>query len=142
MPVCPACGDEFEDGVAVCPDDGTELVDDGDEGVAATVAAVPAEALLGTFHPRMAVEVRRLLELRGQAHRVVEVDDVRTQLHVPNDARDDLRTELLLGWEQLLRVLPPDDAPTVLGTGTSTHPGWHDVPQRVAAEQDEALADA
>jgi hypothetical protein len=149
MRVCPACGDEFEDRVGTCPDDGSTLVAPGSD---VEVPTVPTEAAVGTFHPRMAVELRRLLELRGQPHRVVEVDDQRTEVLVPADVRDELRAELVLGWGQLLRVLPPDDAPGVLATGSRTHPGWHDAPEgawvdregrlRVAAAEDEALADA
>lgn len=148
MPVCPVCEDEFEDGVETCPDDGAALV--ADSGVRPQREVV--EGSLGTFHPRMATELRRLLETRGVAHRLVEVDDDRTELRVPAELRETLRAELTLSWASLLRVLPPDEAPAVLAVGTEQHPGWHDAPQgawvddqgrlRVATADDEAMADA
>lgn len=148
MPVCPVCQDEFEDGVETCPDDGATLV----AGPVAPADPAVEESSLGTFHPRMATELRRLLETRGVAHRLVEVDDERTEVRVPADVRETLRAELTLAWGSLLRLLPPDEAPAVLAVGSEQHPGWHDAPAgawvdddgrlRVATAEDEALADA
>lgn len=62
MPRCPSCHDEFEPGVARCPDCGVDLVPDG--------APLPprVDAVLGRFHPRIVPMLQALLERRGIAH--------------------------------------------------------------------------
>jgi hypothetical protein len=120
---CPACDDDYEDHVRVCPDCGSELVPDD---TPRTPPAAAVDARLGRFHPLMVGSVTSLLYRRGLSYVTEESADAVTVL-VERAWRDDLRAELTLSWGDLVRRLDEETAATVLATGGSA-PGWFDPP--------------
>ncbi|TVP69309.1 MAG: hypothetical protein EA340_07425 [Nitriliruptor sp.] len=133
---CPRCFDDYESGVSRCATCRLDLVPadqllgrDGRPPVPAPARPDPAalaEQHLGRFHPRMAEAVLALLAGRGIRATVATHDD-HTEVAVPGTWRDELRAELVLGWDDLIEALDPDDAPAVLGAGGHA-PGWFDAP--------------
>lgn len=121
---CPACHDEYEDGVHTCARCGLELV----PAHAAVPDGFPAPTRrrLGVFHPALAGTLTRLLDRRGVDGEVREADDG-IEVLVDAEWRDDLRAELTLTWAELLRGLPEEDAAEVAVAGGPT-PGWYDAP--------------
>jgi hypothetical protein len=133
VPTCPRCRDEYAPTHTTCAECGIALLPDG--------APLPpqVDALLGTFDPRAAVPVVRLLEHRGVAHDALHLPpadadddptDVATravEVVVDREFRDDLRAELIVNWGALLRTLEPDDLVGVLQRG-GQQPGWLDPP--------------
>lgn len=116
---CPSCDDEHEDDVLVCDTCG--------RGLSAAVDADRTDARLGLFHPLVADRVVELLFRRGVTYGVVERDDD-VEVRVDAARRDDLRTELSLDWEDVVRHLDAEDAEEVRATGGSA-PGWFDAPR-------------
>lgn len=152
---CPICDDRHEAGTSVCPGCGTNLDDlagAAQIGVSDTASSTgadqaasmpfdgvdpasfepsepgPPEAPLGIFHPMVATGVTGMVRRRGVAHVVVERDD-EVELRVDPAWRDDLRTELMLTWDELLGALDPDDADVVRESAAGTTPGWLDAPR-------------
>lgn len=123
---CPRCGDDFEDGVLVCPDDAVPLVPPG-----AVQAADPVvDAVLGRFAPAPATFVVGMLRHRGVAHEASVAEDGTILVLVDETDRDALRAELVAKWSQLLAALPPDERMAVHhGPGTPRLPGWADPPE-------------
>lgn len=125
MPACPVCRDDFEDDVRVCPTHDEVLV---------PRSALPpppvGEAQLGLFHPTVVLLVQRWLQANQTRFRTVEVDDLRVEVRVPEDVRDDLRATLTLNWADFVRALEPDARQHLVDDGAvGDHPGWHDAPR-------------
>lgn len=132
---CPNCLDEYEAGVTRCATCHVALVDDATLGdqAAAPPGTTPlpdrgpsGQVHLGSFHPRILPSVLGVVRTDGVAHTVTEGDDA-VSVTVDAAARDRLRADLLLRWDELLETVDADDAPEVLGSGTHA-PGWFDAP--------------
>lgn len=151
---CPSCATEHEDDALVCVACGSTLAGGGsassDDAASDDVAhledvtvlhadampsssdgasrgAGPAEARLGTFHPLVARQVGAVLARKGVTHTTIERDD-EVELRVEVSWRDEVRTELMLSWTDLVGALDPEDAAAVRATGGSA-PGWFDAPR-------------
>lgn len=120
---CPRCQDEFEDYVVVCPDCGINLSD----ADAPPPIAVRVDARLGRFHPAVAAQLLKVLEHRGIAHDTVTAPDA-IAIVVDRSHRDDLRAELTLSWNDVVRQLDQETSALVQAEGGST-PGWYDPPR-------------
>ena len=94
------------------------------------VEAPDALARLGQFRPEVATAVtafaarRHVVALESTA-RTDPTDDV--ELFVPAADRDDLRAQLVLGWDAVMSELDPDVAVQLRATGGNL-PGWSDAP--------------
>lgn len=168
---CPVCRDEFEPGIATCPDHGAVLVPE----VTDVATAPRADALLGRFHPDVADVLLALLRRRGIAHEVLhlgdtpvttgpgelglDADPVRApatsadgvEIVVDEEHRDDLRAELVVNWQELVSGLPEERMYAVLREGGNL-PGWRNAPTsswvdregrlQVSFDEEDAEADA
>lgn len=126
--MCPRCGDEFEDGVLVCPDDLVPLVAN-DDAEGATPVLV-ADRVLGRFAPGPGTLVVGMLQHRRHVHTAEADDEGVVVVRVDETVRDDLRAELVTKWPELLGALPPDERIALgrSGIGRSRMPGWADPP--------------
>ena len=135
MPACPVCRDEFEDDVRVCPIDDEVLVP-RDQLPPPPVR----DAQLGLFHPAVVLLVQRWLGANQTPHRAVEVDDLRVELRVPGDVRDDLRAALTLHYSGFVRALEPEARQALAASGAAgDHPGWYDAPHGAWIDDDGRL---
>lgn len=141
---CPECGDEYQPGIGTCADCGVALRPPG-----VPPPALP-EQVLGVFHPLVAERITALLADRGITHRSTSGDDA-VRVLVDDARRDELRTELTVGWREVIRRLPREDRLEVL-SGGGRQPGWYDAPRggwidrsgrlRMSDEQEERTDDA
>ena len=84
------------------------------------------DAHLGLFHPAVAVQLGSILDDRGVPYETVTRDgDV--ELVVPRTRRDELRTEVSMGWPDIVAALPAEQAADVQWQG-GQYPGWVDPP--------------
>jgi hypothetical protein len=120
MPNCPSCADEFEVGVTRCPACGVPLLPEGAD------PPPSIDALLGTFHPLVAVRLSTMLAGRRIPHEVVPGDG-RHEVLVDRTHRDDLRAELLVSWTDLVGRMDTEEMYEVIAGGGS-QPGWFDAP--------------
>jgi hypothetical protein len=121
MPTCPTCADEFEPGMRRCPACGAPLIPDGAD------PPPRVDALLGTFHPLVALRLSTMLSGRRIAHEVVPADG-RHELVVDRAHRDDLRAELLVNWTDIVGRMATDEMYEVIAAG-GRQPGWYDAPE-------------
>lgn len=128
---CPRCDDEFEDGIAFCPDCRVTLIDEGAEPVA------PAEVHLGTFDPRVADRVTALLTNRAIVH-AAQLHDDGVAIVVDETFRDDIRSELVARWSDVLATFDGEQRLEVLALGGTT-PGWLDPPTGAWIDRDGRL---
>jgi hypothetical protein len=119
---CPTCLDEYEPHVRRCAACGVALVPEG----APTTAPRP-DARLGRFDPTVADAVLSLLDERELARETVTRDGA-IEVLVAGDRRDDLRTELALTWDEVVRRLPEEQVGRVVALGGQS-PGWLDPPR-------------
>lgn len=125
---CPRCHDDYEDGVVLCADCGLELVPEDQVDEHVEVAAPPAiDAYLGRFHPAVGERIGELLYRRAIPHTLRTHDDG-VEVLVDGSWRDDLRTELVLGWAEIFRSLEEEVADELRAQGGSA-PGWYDAPR-------------
>lgn len=118
---CPRCHDEYEPDVARCVHCDVPLLADD-------VPLPPrVDALLGTFHPAVAEQLRSLVEHRGIAADAVPLGD-RVEVLVDREWRDDLRAELVVRWREIVTALPDEERLEVAALGGS-QPGWYDAPR-------------
>lgn len=118
MNPCPACRAPLAADDRVCASCGTPLSGDDAHG---------GDLRLGTFDPRVVDVVIGLLDRRGVPYLVVERDDD-VELRVHPMWRDDLRTELMLSWDELLGTIDAEEVPN-LRMGQGLTPGWLDAPR-------------
>lgn len=122
---CPTCDEVYAAGTAVCPDCRVLLEADLSSGDAADG---PSDARLGVFHPAAAERVGELLLRRAVRHRLIPRDDD-TEVRVEASARDELRTQLALNWNDVVGVLDDEVRAALVGAPRSTSaPGWYDAP--------------
>lgn len=129
---CPSCGDDYEPGYARCADCGVPLIDpEAPEAADADAVLVPVggptDARLGRFHPAVAERIAGLLERRGIGFTVLPTDD-ESEIRVDIAWRDDVRAELTMSWNDIVRGLDEPTAAEVLALGGSA-PGWFDPPR-------------
>lgn len=133
---CPTCNDEYERDVRDCARCRTPLVPAAAPATSTTTGPVTAEQALdtgdpqihlGRFHPAVAERITAVLAHRRIGHRILPSDDHVT-VHIDASWRDDVRTELMLTWAELVRRLEPEVITEVLALGGST-PGWFDAPR-------------
>ncbi len=105
------------------------LVDpDADDGDVEEVPVdVPIDARLGRFHPAAAEMISGVLERRAIPYTVLPHDD-EVEVLVARSWRDDLRTELAVSWNDLVRGLDEPAASEVRASGGDA-PGWFDAPR-------------
>lgn len=127
---CPSCGDEYEPGYVRCAGCGVPLIDPDateDADIDLVPAGIPPDARLGRFHPAVAERVVNLLERRGIGFTVLPSDD-ESEIRVDTEWRDDVRAELTMSWNEVVRGLEEPTASEVLALGGSA-PGWFDAPR-------------
>lgn len=125
---CPACGDDYEPGIASC----------AGCGVALGTVQIGGRARLGRFHPAAARAVVELAVQRDLPVQTSAVDD-RVDVLVPTERRDELRAELLLAWDALLARLPPQDQAELQALEAERLPGWEDAPDGAWVDRDGQL---
>lgn len=141
MNLCPACRAPLGADDRVCASCGTPLSTTPSAATPLPPTPLPptspprgdttrqpgAELRLGTFDPRVLDIVVALLNRRGVPYLVVERDD-EVEVRIHPTWRDDLRTELLLTWDELLDAMDAQELST-LRRGRGLTPGWFDPPR-------------
>lgn len=145
---CPNCGDEYEPGVAQCADCGVPLVD-LDAEVEPVTRPGEIDTRLGRFHPAVGEVIGGVLERRSIPHLLRRTDD-EMEVLVEREWRNDLRTELAVSWNEMLRGLDEEQTEEIRTLGGNA-PGWFDAPRGgyvdrtgrmvVAADEDDDEAD-
>ena len=122
MPTCPSCHDQYDvDGPERCVSCDVPLVPDDTE------LPPRVDRLLGTFHVGIADRVTAMLGRRGIAHEVLPAGEDRVEVVVDRDFRDDLRAELAVNWDGMVRSLDREVVVELLRAG-APQPGWFDAP--------------